>query len=166
MRDPEKEAETQAEREASSLQEADAGLDPRTLGSRPKPKADAQPLSHPGTPNFYFQTFCYSITGRSFVNSMYLSFGFLTLTVSLLTGKLNSYEYDLFEILYHCYCVLLILCLQCFLLGFLFVFPAFVRLKTFFIPFTSADLETTDHILSVLEAATLKFFRIHSHVFS
>ena len=24
------------------------GLDPRTLGSRPEPKADAQPLSHPG----------------------------------------------------------------------------------------------------------------------
>ena len=29
--------------------EADVGLDPRTLGSQPEPKADAQPLSHPGT---------------------------------------------------------------------------------------------------------------------
>ena len=28
--------------------EPDAGLDPRTLGSGPKPKANAQPLSHPG----------------------------------------------------------------------------------------------------------------------
>ena len=26
------------------------GLDPRTLGSGPEPKADAQPLSHPGAP--------------------------------------------------------------------------------------------------------------------
>ena len=30
----------------------DVGLDPRTLGSRPEPKADAQPLSHPGAPAF------------------------------------------------------------------------------------------------------------------
>ena len=30
--------------------EPDIGLDPRLLGSRPKPKADAQPLSHPGAP--------------------------------------------------------------------------------------------------------------------
>ena len=29
--------------------EPDVGLHPRTLGSRPEPKADAQPLSHPGT---------------------------------------------------------------------------------------------------------------------
>ena len=26
------------------------GLNPRTLGSGPEPKPDAQPLSHPGTP--------------------------------------------------------------------------------------------------------------------
>ena len=29
--------------------EPDAGLSPRTLGSWPEPKADAQLLSHPGT---------------------------------------------------------------------------------------------------------------------
>ena len=28
----------------------DVGLDPRTLGPRPEPKADVQPLSHPGVP--------------------------------------------------------------------------------------------------------------------
>ena len=28
--------------------EPSAGLDPRTPGSRPEPKVDAQPLSHPG----------------------------------------------------------------------------------------------------------------------
>ena len=32
--------------------EPDVGLDPRTLGSRPEPKADAQALSHPGIPTF------------------------------------------------------------------------------------------------------------------
>ena len=30
--------------------EPEVGLDPRTLVSQPKPKADAQPLSHPGAP--------------------------------------------------------------------------------------------------------------------
>ena len=29
-------------------------LDPRILGSQPEPKADAQPLSHPDTPNAIF----------------------------------------------------------------------------------------------------------------
>ena len=35
-------------------QEADVGLDPRILGSLPEPKADAQPLNHPGAPKFPF----------------------------------------------------------------------------------------------------------------
>ena len=35
--------------------EPNAGLNPRTLGSRPEPKADAQPLSHPGAPDCYFK---------------------------------------------------------------------------------------------------------------
>ena len=30
--------------------EPDVGLDPRTLGSRPELREDAQPLSHPGIP--------------------------------------------------------------------------------------------------------------------
>ena len=51
MRDTEREVETQAEEEAGSMQ----GLDPRTPGSRPKPKADVQPLSHPGAPNSLFK---------------------------------------------------------------------------------------------------------------
>ena len=32
--------------------EPKAGLDPRTPRSQPEPKADAQPLSHPGVPHF------------------------------------------------------------------------------------------------------------------
>ena len=43
-----REGETQAE--GGSMQGADAVLDPGTPGSQPGPKADAQPLSHPGTP--------------------------------------------------------------------------------------------------------------------
>ena len=43
-----REAETQAEREAGSLGEPNVGLDPRTPGSCPEPKAEAQPLSHSG----------------------------------------------------------------------------------------------------------------------
>ena len=47
MRDTQREAEG----EAGSLQGArDVGLDPRTPGSHPEPKA-AQPLSHPGVPH-------------------------------------------------------------------------------------------------------------------
>ena len=48
-----REAETQAEEEAGSLKEPGVGLDPRTPGSRPEPKADAQLLSHPGIPNWF-----------------------------------------------------------------------------------------------------------------
>ena len=47
----EREAETQAEGEAGCLQGACCRSQSRILGSRPEPKADAQPLSHPGIPN-------------------------------------------------------------------------------------------------------------------
>ena len=53
MRDTHREAETQAEGKAGSMQEPDVGLYPRILGSRPEPKADAQPLSHPGALFFF-----------------------------------------------------------------------------------------------------------------
>ena len=46
----EREAETQAEGRARSLQEPDVGLDPGPPRSCPGPKADAQPLSHTGVP--------------------------------------------------------------------------------------------------------------------
>ena len=42
------EAEIQAEGEGGSCGKPDMGLDPRTPGSRPGPKEDAQPLSHLG----------------------------------------------------------------------------------------------------------------------
>ena len=46
----EREAETQAGGKQALCREPDVGLSPRTPGSWPEPKADAQPLSHPGTP--------------------------------------------------------------------------------------------------------------------
>ena len=57
MRDTEREGgETQAEREAGSMQEPLAGLNPVTLGLCPGPKAGAKPLSHPGIPWVSFLT--------------------------------------------------------------------------------------------------------------
>ena len=47
-RDTQRETETQAEREQAPRGEPDVGLDPRTPGSCPEPKADVQPLSHLG----------------------------------------------------------------------------------------------------------------------
>ena len=47
----EREAETQAEGEAGSMhREPDMGLDPKSPGSHPGPKAGAKPLRHPGFP--------------------------------------------------------------------------------------------------------------------
>ena len=50
MRDTEREAEIQAEGEASSLQVVRCGTQSQIPGLRPEPKADVQPLSHPGVP--------------------------------------------------------------------------------------------------------------------
>ena len=47
MRDTER--QRQREKQAPR-REPDVGLDPRTLGSRPEPKADAQLLRHPVVP--------------------------------------------------------------------------------------------------------------------
>ena len=54
MRDTEREVERQAEGKKGSMREPDAGLNPRTPGSQPEPKAVAQPLSHPGVPSPVF----------------------------------------------------------------------------------------------------------------
>ena len=48
--------------------EPNAGLDPRTPGSRPEPKADAQPLSNPDIPVARFS--CASVIKFMFMNSM------------------------------------------------------------------------------------------------
>ena len=48
MRDTQREAETQAEGEAGSLQGARCRTRSQILGSQPEPKAGIQLLSHPG----------------------------------------------------------------------------------------------------------------------
>ena len=55
MRDTHTERQRHREREKQAPQrEPDVGLDPWTQGSRPEPKAVAQPLSHPGIPSAIF----------------------------------------------------------------------------------------------------------------
>ena len=55
MKDRERERQRHRQRENQDPhREPDVGLDPRTPGSWPEPKADAQPLSHPGAPQFAF----------------------------------------------------------------------------------------------------------------
>ena len=50
MRDTQREVETLAEEKQAPCRKPNAGLDPRTPESLPEPKADTQPLSHPGVP--------------------------------------------------------------------------------------------------------------------
>ena len=45
----ERQRHRQREKQAPCV-DSGVGLDPRTPGSRPEPKAGTQPLSHPGTP--------------------------------------------------------------------------------------------------------------------
>ena len=52
-RERERQRHRQREKQAP-CREPDVGLDPRSPGSRPEPKADAQLLSHPGVPVFMF----------------------------------------------------------------------------------------------------------------
>ena len=54
MRDTHTHTQRQRHRQGKKqapCREPDVGLDPRTLGSHPDPKADAQPLSDPGVPS-------------------------------------------------------------------------------------------------------------------
>ena len=48
MKDTEGEEGHRQEDKQAPCREPDAELNPRTLGSHPEPKADAQPLCHPG----------------------------------------------------------------------------------------------------------------------
>ena len=55
MKDTQRERQRHRQRETQApRREPDADLDPRTLGSHAEPKADTQPLSHPGAPFLSF----------------------------------------------------------------------------------------------------------------
>ena len=57
MRDTQRERQRHREREKQApCGEPDARLDPGTLRSGPELKANAQPLSHPGTPDFVLKS--------------------------------------------------------------------------------------------------------------
>ena len=58
MRGTERQRHKQREKQAPSG-EPDAGVDPRTPGSGPELKANAQPLSHPGAPVIIFLDFIF-----------------------------------------------------------------------------------------------------------
>ena len=61
MRDSERERERQRHRQREKrapCKDPDAGFDPRTPGSCPGQKADAQPLSDPGVPPSTFYDCC------------------------------------------------------------------------------------------------------------
>ena len=60
QRERKRQRHRQREKQAP-CKELDVGLDPGTPGSRPGPKADAQPLSHLGIPFiFIFCKFCFN----------------------------------------------------------------------------------------------------------
>ena len=65
MRDTHREKQRHRQREKQApCRDPDAGLDPRTLGSQPEPKAETQPLSHPdSTPRTLFQALSQAVTG-------------------------------------------------------------------------------------------------------
>ena len=53
MRDTQRQRQRHRQRENQApCMKPDVGLNPGTPGSHPEPKADAQPLSHPGVPVF------------------------------------------------------------------------------------------------------------------
>ena len=55
QREREREGQRHRQREKQApCREPDAELDSGTQGSHPELKADAQPLSHPGIPAFYY----------------------------------------------------------------------------------------------------------------
>ena len=54
MRDIEREGQRRRQREKQApSREPNVGRNPRTPGSHPEPKVDAQPLSHPGIPKLW-----------------------------------------------------------------------------------------------------------------
>ena len=74
MRDTEREAETKQREKQAACEEPDVGLNPRTPGSGPEPKADTQPLSHPRVPLFsdFIVNFRIRIQRMQFVLSLLL----------------------------------------------------------------------------------------------
>ena len=69
MRDAERQRPRQWEEQAP-CREPDAALDPRTPGSHPEPKADAEPRSHPCVPHLEITARFYGWEGKPFHNTL------------------------------------------------------------------------------------------------
>ena len=94
----EREAETQAEREAGSMhREPDVGLDPASPGSRPGPKAGAKPLRHPGIPPLFFKCQCFPRSSPSLLTFFFFFFSPFSLGDSIYIHgfKHNLESYDI-----------------------------------------------------------------------
>ena len=77
-RDRERERHWQRKKQAP-CGEPDVGLNPRTPGSRPEPKAEAQPLSHPGMPitGTLKETLEVGVGRRDYIQDYYFIFSIL-----------------------------------------------------------------------------------------
>ena len=74
MRDRERQRHRQREKQVP-CRELDVGLDPRTLGSHPGPKAGAKPLSHPAIPLTVSPDLFTLLWGTAFpVSSIFISY--------------------------------------------------------------------------------------------
>ena len=90
MRDTHRERQRHKQREKHApCREPDEGLDPRTPGSHPGPKAGAKPLSHPGVPRRVF-------TMRKFFDSMVYQL-LLSLCSSNIPPIVTLKMYDVFK---------------------------------------------------------------------
>ena len=70
------------------MQEPDAGLDPGTPGSQPGPKADAEPLSHPGAPASLFP-YCLSSSFPGLLTISHTHTQFLNLSLTDILGRVD-----------------------------------------------------------------------------
>ena len=69
MKDTYRERQRHNKREKQALPgDPDAGLNSRTPGSWAEPKAGTQPLSHPGTPLFFFKIFFIYLREGAYMN--------------------------------------------------------------------------------------------------
>ena len=75
MRDTERARQRHRQRENHAPhRELDSELDLKTLGSRPEPMADTQPLSHADIPIFMFLNFFFSFQEINFQTLFYFEF--------------------------------------------------------------------------------------------
>ena len=92
MRDTERERQRQRQREKQDpCREPDAGLDYRTPGLLPEPKADAQPLSHLGACKIIFLNVLYVLENTLYCQLLQWNFIYVYQICLVLYHFLNPY---------------------------------------------------------------------------